>query len=305
MASNCPNCGKKLRIFDIKAECSQCGANIPNFNWEARLEEDNKIAEEKFGSLYRTLNMLRYSVLGTRLRILRLIMSFLPALGFILPWAFISSEETAINFDLLGLFTDGMNTIKFFGVLFKNLDGFLAAMTAEGFKGPISFSLIGFVLMLLSIVVIVIAFFVTFIKFRKPKTNATWIVDAVSIVIALAANVMFILSASAIPASETITIADMTFTSVNAGVSWGAFVFVALLFVALTGNILVSKADVKSEEELEAERLERVRIKEEKEEAERIKREAAREEAKRRAEEEQAEKVRKAKEALAKKNNKK
>ncbi len=302
MASNCPNCGKKLRIFDIKAECSECGANIPNFNWEARLEEDNKIAEEKFSSLYRTLNMLKYSVFGTKLRIARLIMSFSPALGFILPWAFISSEKTAINFDLLGIFTDGMNTIKFFGVFFKNIDSFISAMTAEGFNGPITFSLIGFVLMLLSIVAIVVAFFVTFIKFKKPKTNATWIVDAISIIIALAANAMFILSGSAVPSGETITIADMTFTSVNAGISWGSFVFVGLLFVALIGNILVSKADVKSEEQLEQERLERVRLKEEKEEAERIKKEAARAEAQRRAEEEQAEKVRKAKEALAKKN---
>lgn len=301
MASNCPNCGKKLSIFDVKAECSKCGANIPNYNWEARLEEDNKIAEEKFGSLYRTLNMLRYSVVGSKLRIARLVMSFIPALGFILPWGFFVSDNGAINFDLLGLFTDGMNTIKFFGVLFKNISDFISALSLEGFKGLISFSLIGLALMLLSIVVIVVAFFVTFIKFKNPKTNATWITDVISVVFASAAATMFIFSSSAIAASEVITIADMTFTAPTAGVSWGIFVYIALLFVALVGNILVSKADVKSEEQLEAERLERVRIKEEKEEAERIKREAAREEAKRRAEEEQAEKVRRAKEALARK----
>ena len=47
MASTCPNCGKKLKFYNIKAECSQCGVSIPNFNWEARLEEDNIKAEKK------------------------------------------------------------------------------------------------------------------------------------------------------------------------------------------------------------------------------------------------------------------
>ncbi len=303
MASNCPNCGKKLKFYHIKAECKCCGANIPNFNWEARLEEDNKIAEAKFSALYKTLNMLRYSIIGTNLRIARLVMAFIPALGFILPWAYFSGDKT-VNFDLLGLFTDGVNTIDFFGILFKNIGGIISAMKIEGFKGPISYSLIGFLLVLLSVVVIVLAFFVIFIKFKKPKTNATWITDALSIVIAIAATTMFILSGSAVASNEVITIGEMSFSNATAGALWGIYVYVALLFVALIGNLLVSRADIKSEEQLEAERLERVRIKEEKEEAERLKKEAARAEAQRRAEEEQAEKVRKAKEALAKKNNK-
>lgn len=46
MASTCPNCGKKLHWYDVKAECSECGVSIPNFNWEARLEADNELAEK-------------------------------------------------------------------------------------------------------------------------------------------------------------------------------------------------------------------------------------------------------------------
>ena len=41
----CPNCYAILNFWDVKAECPHCGVNIPNFNWEGRLEEDAKNAE--------------------------------------------------------------------------------------------------------------------------------------------------------------------------------------------------------------------------------------------------------------------
>lgn len=83
MASTCPNCGKKLHFWNIKAECSACGVSIPNFDWEARLEEDNRNAEKAFGVFNRTLSRMAYSMWGTKLRIARLVLTFLPAVGFI------------------------------------------------------------------------------------------------------------------------------------------------------------------------------------------------------------------------------
>ena len=82
MASVCPNCGKKLHFYNVKADCSQCGVSIPNFNWEKRLEEDNANAEKKFQSFYRFGNRFAYSIWGTKLRIVRIILSFLPLWDF-------------------------------------------------------------------------------------------------------------------------------------------------------------------------------------------------------------------------------
>lgn len=295
MASNCPNCGEKLKWYHIKAECVHCGANIPNYNWEARLEEDNKIAEAKFASLYAKLNMLKYSVFGTKLRIARILMSFIPAVGFILPWAAVTSETDSLAFDLLGLFAKGTNTLKFFGIFFKDIGGILSSMA-----GTSLYIIIGFLLMLLSIVTIVIAFFVPFVRFKKPKTNAAWITDIISIVFAVAAAGMFSVAAGAgIKGADSFMIGSLEFTNASVSVMWGLFVYIALLAVAFIGNLLVSRADIKSEEELENERLEKVRAKEEKEEADRKRREEAKAEAEKRKKEEQAEKVRKAKEALA------
>lgn len=298
MASKCPKCGGKLKLYHIKAECPYCKANIPNYNWEARLEEDSAIAEAKFASLYRKLNLLKYSVFGTKLRVLRLLMSFIPAVGFILPWAYIISEKDSLYFDLLGLFSDGTNTLKFFGIFFKDIGGIMSAL-----EGPVLYIILGFLFMLLSIVVIVVAFFVPIVKFTKPKTNAAWITDAISVIFAVVASAMFMAAAAPASQSAGFNIGTLEFSAgATVDDSWGIFVYIALLIVAMVGNLLVSRAEVTSEEDLEIERLAKVRMKEEKEEAERQRKQEAWLEAEKKKEEEHAEKVRKAREALE--NNK-
>ncbi|HQH64277.1 MAG TPA: hypothetical protein PLE55_11585, partial [Clostridiales bacterium] len=63
--AKCPACGYRLRIWNVFAECPKCGVNIPNYNWHERLEEDARIAEEKFDQLYRSLAALKYAMAGT------------------------------------------------------------------------------------------------------------------------------------------------------------------------------------------------------------------------------------------------
>ena len=221
-------------------------------------------------------------------------MSLIPAIGFILPWAKIVSEKDTLNFDLLGLFTDGTNTISFFGILFKDIGGILSNL-----EGAVLYIMGGLLLMLLSIVVIVVAFFMPIVRFTKPKTNAAWITDFISILFAVGATGMFI--ATGAPAYEAggFNIGTLEFAAnATADAAWGLFVYIALLVVAMVGNLLVSRAEVTSEEDLEIERLAKVRMKEEKEEAERIRKQEAWIEAEKRKEEEHAEKVRKAREAL-------
>lgn len=303
MAARCPKCGEKLHWYDMKAECRHCGVNIPNYDWETRLEEDNKVAEEKFQQLYYKLNDFRYAAIGTKLRKNRIWLTFLPAIGFILPWAQIKGELNTLSLDLLGLFTDGTDTIKFFGIFFKRLGDILGGVSQGA---PYADFIVGFLLMLLSIVAIVAAWLLAFILFRKPKTKVMCVLDILSIGFAAAAGLMFSQVNADVSAVTTyFKIGNLYFNNASASVMWGIYVYIALLFVALVANILVAKAPVKSKELLEQERLERVRIKEEKEEAERARKEAARAEAARKAEEEQAEKVRKAREALASRENKK
>lgn len=298
MASACPNCGRKLHIYNIKAECPDCGVSIPNFNWEERLEEDSEKADKKFESFYKSLNRIAYSIWGTKLRIARIVMSFLPAIGFILPWAYIKSDAQGIGIDMIGIFTDGKSLIDVLSSFFGNMNLYFTNMAYEGYSGPVTYTMLSVLFFLLSAVFIVIAFFLIIFTFKHSKTKAMVVFDALSIVSAIVSVVLFKVGISGDFANQGFNFGDIPIYNLSGGVTWGFFIALVLLIVAAVFNALVAKAPAKSDETLEEERLARKAIKEEKERKAAIEKEKAREEAEKRAAEEQAEIVAKAKAKL-------
>lgn len=305
MASTCPNCGKKLHIWNVKAECSACGVSIPNYNWQERLEEDNVKAEKKFVGFYKSLNRIAYSIWGTKLRIARLVLTFLPALGFILPWATVKSDGDSLDLTIFSLFNGYKSMIDFFKSFFGNSSLFFTNMKLENYSGAVTLEFFGYILFVLSILFIVIAFFLNIIMCKKPKTVSTVVFDVLSIVASIASVSTFVISG--IPAAEQVAynFGDMSVLSASASISWGYFVALLLLFVATGVNIAVAKAPAKSDETLEKERLARKAIKEEKERQKEIQREKDREAAAKAAAEEQKKTVEAAKAKLAAKADKK
>ncbi len=83
--ANCPNCGFKLRIWHVKAECPKCDVNIPNFDWVNRLEQDSIAAEAAYAKMRQTIAKLKFAFVGSPLRIARLPISVLPLFSFLLP----------------------------------------------------------------------------------------------------------------------------------------------------------------------------------------------------------------------------
>lgn len=304
MASVCPNCGKKLHFYNVKAECSECGVSIPNFNWEARLEEDNERAEAKFKSFYRALNRIAYSLWGTKLRVVRIILSFLPAIGFILPWATLKSDAYSVGIDLFGMTSD-KSLIDLFSSFFGNMGLYFTNMGYEGYAGVVTYTMAAVLCMVLSLVFIVVAFFLILILAKKPKTKTMVVFDALSIISACASAVLFTLGLGAAKSQAGLNFGDITVLNPSGNIAWGFYVAIVLLCVALIANLLVERADAKTDEQLEDERLVRVAAKEEKERQAEIEKEKAREEAAKRAAVEQAEKVAAAKEKLAQRQAKK
>lgn len=305
MASTCPNCGRKLKWYEIKAECKECGVSIPNFNWEARLEEDAKRAEEQSLKFHRGVSLFTYSVWGTKLRIARILLSFVPIVGFIVPWAALKSNVGSVGFDLLGLFTEGRSLLELFQSFFGNTDLYFTNMAYEGYSGPVSYAMFGILLMVLTLLMAVIAFFLILITNKKPKSKAMVVFDLLSVGCCIAAAVMFTLSAKAAGNVTAFTFGDLPMMNAGGGVMWGFFVALALLCVATVSNFLVARAPAKSVEVLEQERLAKKAEKEEKERQREIEKEKAREEAEAKAKEEQARLVEEARAKLNKSKNKK
>lgn len=304
MASTCPNCGKKLHIWNVKAECSACGVSIPNYNWQARLEEDNIKAEKQFASFYKTLNRIAYSIWGTKLRIARLVLTFLPAVGFILPWAVLESEGTSFDLSIIS-FSGNKSLIDFFSSFFGNINLYITNMKFEGFGGALTLGVAGYILFTLSALFIVIAFFLNIIMCKHPKTKSTVVFDLLSVAASVAAVVCFVVSGSLAEQFTAFNFGDFAVINGSASVSWGYFVALALLLVATGINIAVAKAPAKSDETLEEERLARKAVKEEKERQQQIEKEKAREEAAKAAAEEDAKRVEEAKAKLAARAEKK
>lgn len=298
MASSCPNCGKKLHWYDVKAECSNCGISIPNFNWEERLEADNELAERKFASFYRGLNRLAYSIWGTKLRIARIVLSVIPVIGFILPWATLKSDAESVGLDLFGM-TCSKSLIDLFGDFFGNTNLYITNMGYEGFSGTLSFTMYAVLCMVLSLLFAVIAFFLILILAKHSKTKAITVFECLSVASAVASAVCFTLGVKGAPAELGINFGSFPVYNATGGVAWGFYVALALLLVAVGINAAVAKAPAKSDDVLEAERLERKAIKEKKEQEEALRKEIEREEAEKREKEEQARIVEEAKAKLA------
>ena len=83
--AKCPNCSYKLRLWDIKAECPECKVNIPNFNWEERLEEDAVRSELAFSKLRERKDNFRTTLFGSKLLTIRFVCTFLPLILLVLP----------------------------------------------------------------------------------------------------------------------------------------------------------------------------------------------------------------------------
>lgn len=304
MASSCPNCGKKLHWYDVKAECSNCGVSIPNFNWEERLEADNELAERKFASFYRGLNRIAYSIWGTKLRIARIALSVLPAIGFILPWATIKSDADSVGLDLFGM-TCNRSLIDLLKDFFGNMSLYTTNMSYENFSGTLSFTMYSALLMALSLLFAVIAFFLIFILAKHFKTKALTVFECLSVLSAIGSAVCFTLGIKAAPSELGINFGSFPVYNATGGVAWGFYVALVLLLVAVGINAAVSKAPSKTDEELESERLARKAAKEQKEYEEALKKEVEREEAEKKEKEEQAKLVAEAKAKLAAREAKK
>lgn len=303
MASTCPNCGKKLHIWDVKAECSACGVSIPNYNWQARLEEDNIKAEKQFTVFNRTINRISYSIFGTKLRIARLVLTFLPAIGFILPWAVLKSEGESFDLSIIS-FVSNKSLIDFFSSFFSNINLYITNMGFEGYGGALTLGVVGYILFALSALFIVIAFLLNIIMCKHPKTVLTVVFDFLSIAASVASVVCFVMSGTIAQQEVAYNFGEFAVINATASVSWGYFIALALLLVATGVNIAVAKAPAKSDETLEEERLARKAAKEEKERQKEIEREKSRVAAEKAAAEEEARKVEEAKAKLAAKAEK-
>ncbi len=124
--ANCPKCGYKLRMIDIKAECPKCGVNLMYYNHQERLAEDADKAEEEHIRMQPKIDRIKFAFVGTKLSIVRLISLFIPIGMMFLPLAHITvnmpHKSIDTNISVLNVVMDVIMEMDF-GLIFNMIAG--------------------------------------------------------------------------------------------------------------------------------------------------------------------------------------
>ena len=231
MATKCPNCGHSLKIWDVKAECPECGTNLPNYQWEERLEEDSSIAERTFAQLHYKIANFKSAVAGSKLRIVRLVMTFAPLIALVLP---------LYKFTITMPFYTDTKSVSFLTfildyLLETDIGSVLKLLGGEVMGEAALMVVVACFLLLFAVVCGVLNFFVLLIAGIKLKYMFNIILNVLSTICWGAAAVFFTQFTSACESLGGGIVSECS-------LGFGFIIGCVLFFVNVTLNVIVGKS---------------------------------------------------------------
>ena len=236
----CPSCYGILNFWNMKAECPHCGVNIPNFNWEGRLDEDAKNAEIAWVKFRKFTGNFKSALFGSKLRIVRFICTFLPLVALVLPLAnyTVSLPFVSIDGANLTLLDFTLNTL-----LSLNWGSLISLAGADIFGPAFLLLLLSVLLLYLAVVFGVLNFIFVLIKAPSLKAGA-------NIVLCVLSDLCFILPGVFFTIATSI-VSDSTACFIDGSVQFGLFVGIALFTLNVVLNTIVNKTFKKQRAEQE------------------------------------------------------
>lgn len=230
MAAKCPQCGHPLKVWDVKAECPKCGANIPNYQWEQRLSDDADYAEHAFAKMHYKTNNFKSAVVGSKLRIARLVLTFAPLIALVLP---------LYNFKLTLPFYSGEKTLSFLTLILDyllkmDIGSIIGLIGGEVMGKATLMVVIACVLLLLAVVFGVLNFFVLLIAGINMKYKFNIVLNVLATVCWTVATVFFTLFTK-----SCVELGGGIITDCSLG--FGFIVGTVLFVVNVVMNIIVGK----------------------------------------------------------------
>ena len=231
MSYKCPHCGKTLRWYDVKAECKYCGVNIPNYNWEQRLEDDSQKAEYSFAKLHYRLANFKSAAVGSPFRIARLVFTLLPLVALVVP---------LLKMHLSLPYYDKTDTVSFLTMILNYLTkldfmGGFKLMSATALGAPVKFLMLAVVAALLAVVAGVLNFFVLLIAAVNLRAGFNTVLNIIATLSWCASGILLSQFVSA-AADNTINVFD------GSVVVWGYAIGVALFAANAVINIIASRS---------------------------------------------------------------
>ena len=226
----CPKCGRHLNIWHVKAECPFCGVNIPNYDWEGRLNEDAEKAEIAWSKFHKFTGNFKSALFGSKIRIIRFIFTFVPLVALILPLA-----NYSINLPFVYADSVNMTLVDFtLNTLLKLNWGSLINLMTSGIVGTSTGMLFLAILLLYLAVVFGVLNFI-FVLLRAPKLKAGF-----NITMCVLSTFCFSLAAILFTACVS-SVANTTLGFISGTIQYGIFVGIGLFTLNVVLNTIINK----------------------------------------------------------------
>lgn len=227
--ANCPKCGRKLTILDWKPNCPGCGVNLVYYGMEERLLDEADAAEAEHARLQKRIDRLKTAFIGSKLTIVRIILSVLPIAMLMLPLCSVTYsgpfiEQTTTNINAIEIYN--LVSSLDFDALFTMIGSSLLGTSFIGYAGSLVCLLLSLVFVIVSLLMLMIA--------CGPRGNSRNItLNIITIVLAAASIVFFNVFASNISAVFP--------EFISGSIGFGIFAYIAALVALLVINIVIAK----------------------------------------------------------------
>ena len=238
----CPNCYGILNFWNMKAECPHCGINIPNHNWEERLDEDSRNAEIAWKKFRRFTGNFKSALFGSKLRIIRFICTFLPLVALVLPLANYSLSLPFIHIDgaNMTLLDFTLNTL-----LSLNWGSLINLISANVLGTP-------FLLLILSVLSLYLAVVFGVANFLFVLIKAPSLKAGINVVLCVLSDICFILPGIFFTVATSL-VSQTTAQFIDGSVQFGLLVGIALFTLNVILNSIINKSFKKQRKEQQAE----------------------------------------------------
>ena len=230
--ANCPKCGRKLTILDWKPNCPGCGVNLVYYGMEERLLREADAAEAEHAKLQKKIDRLKAAFVGSKLTIIRIILSVLPIAALMLPLCSVTYsgpfiEQTTTNVNAIEIYN--LVSSLDFDALFTMIGSSLLGTSFIGYLGALGCLLLSLVFVIVSLLLLTIA-----CGRRGNARNLT--LNIITIALAVASIVFFNVFSTNISAVFP--------EFISGSIGFGIFAYIAALVALFVINLVIAKKGI-------------------------------------------------------------
>lgn len=215
----CPNCGRKLHLYDWRPECPGCKTNLNYFNSNENLLIESEKAEREHALFQPKVDRAKAAYAGSKAAIARIVLTLLPIAPLFLPVFILNGSE---KFDIIKVY----NLLNEAGI-----DKVLLKSFSSPFYLGLTFLLLSAVLIIVSLILIVMSLG----KHAKPRVIITY-----SLMFAF--SLLPVILSAAAKNADPMKLFSLEISSVTPGI--GLIIYTVLILVLFIFNMILLKKGI-------------------------------------------------------------